>query len=257
MHKQAFTLVELLVVVSIVALLLAILLPSLSRARSLAEQVVCGSNERQLMSAAIAYASQNDQQFPYQPAWNGTYANGSPYFTAHHATTDPQTQPNWVFSLLPYVGDVSGGSNIWICPGIEDRSLDTPTNTDANGYAANGVVTQLGGDNFRHPASVAAIADDVLIHSAAILRPHWVWTDPSQAATAAGWSGWMRFQLGTLLTDRPHEGKYLAYLDGHAEHLAQTDITSGDFGLLINGQDTYETQVAGYDNPLRTGVVQR
>lgn len=61
-HKlqQGFTLVELLVVISIIALLLSITMPALSRAREVARRVVCMSNSRTLGLANEAYASSND-----------------------------------------------------------------------------------------------------------------------------------------------------------------------------------------------------
>jgi prepilin-type N-terminal cleavage/methylation domain-containing protein len=57
--KKAFTLVELLVVISIIALLLAILMPALSKVREQAKNVVCGSQLRQQGIAMLAYASDN------------------------------------------------------------------------------------------------------------------------------------------------------------------------------------------------------
>ena len=60
----AFTLVELLVVIGIIALLIAILMPALSRARKQALQVSCGSNERQIIYAALAYANDWEEQLP-------------------------------------------------------------------------------------------------------------------------------------------------------------------------------------------------
>ena len=58
--QKAFTLVEILVVISVIALLMAILMPALAAARSLTQSLVCKSNIRQLLIASIGYAAEND-----------------------------------------------------------------------------------------------------------------------------------------------------------------------------------------------------
>ena len=62
-EQRGFTLVELLVVISIIALLMGILLPVLSKARKQARDVVCKSNLRQWATILSAYAYDNDDYF--------------------------------------------------------------------------------------------------------------------------------------------------------------------------------------------------
>ncbi|MFQ6036469.1 MAG: prepilin-type N-terminal cleavage/methylation domain-containing protein [Sedimentisphaerales bacterium] len=61
--RKAFSLIELLVVISVMALLMAILLPALSLARLQARRMVCESNLRQLFLANAGYAMENDSYY--------------------------------------------------------------------------------------------------------------------------------------------------------------------------------------------------
>jgi prepilin-type N-terminal cleavage/methylation domain-containing protein len=64
---KAFTLIELLVVIAVIALLAALMLPSLASAREKGWQAACLSNLRQMGLAIHAYASDNDGKIPYGP----------------------------------------------------------------------------------------------------------------------------------------------------------------------------------------------
>ena len=71
--RRAFTLVELLVVIGIIALLISILLPSLSRARREGQRIKCLSNLRQVGNAFQMYVAENRGWYPTHSNWGNCY----------------------------------------------------------------------------------------------------------------------------------------------------------------------------------------
>lgn len=67
-NSRAFTLIELLVVIAVIAILIAILSPSIVGARETARRVHCENNHRQLMSACLTYANGWKDRMPV-PNW--------------------------------------------------------------------------------------------------------------------------------------------------------------------------------------------
>jgi len=83
--KRGFTLIELLVSVAIIGILMAILLPALSRAREAARRASCANNLRQLTTAMKMYSGENNE---YWPRMQGD----APYGLAANATgCDPES----------------------------------------------------------------------------------------------------------------------------------------------------------------------
>jgi prepilin-type N-terminal cleavage/methylation domain-containing protein/prepilin-type processing-associated H-X9-DG protein len=66
---RGFTLIEILVVVAIIALLVAVLLPSLAAARDQAQTVVCKTRMREMYNGHLFYAQDHKQHFPHMNWW--------------------------------------------------------------------------------------------------------------------------------------------------------------------------------------------
>ena len=88
-QAKAFTLVELVVVISVIALLMAILMPALTGARAGSRALACKSNLRQLLIASIGYATENDGF--YVPAASDIWDNAGLY--RWHGRRDTLDEP--------------------------------------------------------------------------------------------------------------------------------------------------------------------
>ena len=117
-RKKGFTLVELLVVIAIIALLMAILLPALGRARAQARRTVCAGRIRQFMLSVMAYAD----------SFNGTLpkgAMGAPMSAIIQGKG--WSQPNWLWHTdYDYIAKYLKDTRIMMC-------------TDVPAYVKNGV----------------------------------------------------------------------------------------------------------------------
>jgi len=80
--KKGFTLVELLVVISIIAILLAVLIPSLQKARELAKRTICSTQVKQIGVGMAGYVMMYDDKMP----WSGGATAGVPDDTKDEST---------------------------------------------------------------------------------------------------------------------------------------------------------------------------
>jgi prepilin-type N-terminal cleavage/methylation domain-containing protein len=132
-HRRGFTLVELLVVISIIALLISILLPSLKKARDQAKRTVCASRLKSISTALWNYWTENEGRVPYVVSpMNDGEATVAPNTLGFDSTADddeldpfnrfaeetPEHKKGWPMSLpnvlMPtYLGSEDG---VFVCP---------------------------------------------------------------------------------------------------------------------------------------------
>ena len=156
--KKTFTLIELLVVIAIISMLMAMLLPSLKKARDMGKQACCLSNFKQLGYACEQYA--------------GDYAYGNAYFYPYEGTA----RIYWYEQLEPYAGLVKGSfcigslyNNVrgrFMCPSVNSEDAHDATIW----YPYGGVVsftiginskntTGLKGPNYPMPSRLNILGD--------------------------------------------------------------------------------------------------
>jgi prepilin-type N-terminal cleavage/methylation domain-containing protein len=117
-RKSAFTLIELLVVIAIIALLISILMPSLSRSKELAREISCRQNQRNIYMLMRMYASDNNGALPYACRTAERYWTGWGWRSADGMTFLPQQMVDYGMAPL---------DPGWFCAGLP---LDKPYQND-------------------------------------------------------------------------------------------------------------------------------
>lgn len=225
---RSLSLIELLIVVTLIALLVSLLFPALMQAREDARKASCKLNLRQLGIALMMYVSDYDESFPN---------DGNPYLWWGRY---------WRWLLMPYLGllqkhdgnqlkAVSGNAGVLLCPSdsvapvrwdstsygysaafyhspeqIEQMSTEDLYMRDPNNYPFPNITQTL--SSVAHPTKKAVMAEWLTNH------------DPE---FKVGWWDW-------------HGGRNYLFVDGHVKFLRATQILPAvngypDINLTRNG----------------------
>ena len=99
-RRSGFTLVELLVVISIIAMLASLLMPAVNRAREAARRTQCINNMRNVALAMMQYDTAKQKL----PGWANNLCPNPQFGMQVTGDQAPSTYPSsWVFELLPYI----------------------------------------------------------------------------------------------------------------------------------------------------------
>jgi prepilin-type N-terminal cleavage/methylation domain-containing protein/prepilin-type processing-associated H-X9-DG protein len=197
--SRAFTLVELLVAIAIIAILAAMVLSALGRAKASAQAITCRNNLRQWGQATLFFAADNNDFLPPE---------GS--FAPTEKELRDASFKGWYIQLpeqlnLPRYADMPWRTNpciepdnsIWICPANPSRCHTSSTTTNLFHYCLNEHVNGTGTNSLR-------------TRMGCIPKPSatvWLFDNGGLAAVA---------QWGNVHSNLHNHGAQFVFLDGHA-----------------------------------------
>ncbi|MCC7349149.1 MAG: prepilin-type N-terminal cleavage/methylation domain-containing protein [Phycisphaerales bacterium] len=230
--SNAFTLVELLVVIGIVSVLIAILLPALNKAREAANKTACLSNVRQIAMIFVMYANDNKGSLPL-------FA---------HSIYAPRSE-HWMFTISKYFNrrtDESLGRDYLLCPSNSIDEYSYGINYSGANDMMPPVITYVESTDSRWPGSgkISKLKNTTMLVMDA--RDHYVFNP--------AWGGW---RLDNAPDNDSNAGiltaygkKYnLAAFDRHRGTINAGFVDGSAHNVPLGDWKNNKDRMWGYDTP--------
>ncbi|MFC1781067.1 type II secretion system protein [Planctomycetota bacterium] len=270
-QKKGFTLVELLVVISVIAILMAILMPALSRAREAGKRSVCLGNLKQLQLGWSLYASANDEKIVRGESYtggngtNGSYDDmlcwtGDDTYNMLGTETLAEEQQKTAIeagALYPYVKNLE----LYSCPTGVRGELRTYGIVDSmNGRRRAGTYSGSGSSTrgIKVGKTVLLITNRLEISSPAP-DTRLVFVDEGRPSDDSIATFYDTERWWDPVYVRHSEGQTFSFADGHSEHWVWRGLETLENGRAPAGMISYQLQPTtedGYKDLYRfqTGV---
>lgn len=217
-----FTLIELLVVIAIIAILAALLMPALSTAKERAKRIGCLNNLRQIVTAALAYAGENNDVLI-----KAYVNNAGPPEICQPIALDRDTRPEAWKSVGLIIGE---GKSWWSCPNRPSLPAYNATwNQWGIGYQYYGGVKYWQNDkgtfSSRSPVKTATAKPTWMLISDLVIRfvgasGQWGWGDPKEVPP----SGFVELPAHKDRNSGLPAGGNEAFIDGSARWIPAREM---------------------------------
>jgi len=217
-RQGGFTLIELLVVIAIIAILAAMLLPALAKAKERAKRIQCLNNLRQVGIGMTVYAGDNDEKVVVARLMA---VGGNQYNQIALNPLDAAAAKSVGLMVT------SNGPSIWACPSRQEFTVIYSTANNNNqwdiGYQYFGGITTWYNQNF--PAGITSFSPVKLSKSS----PHWCLAADVVARIDSGW--------GNVPTDPANEPSLYVSLPTHLK--GGTKFPAGGNEVFCDGSASW------------------